>query len=164
MRHGKPCALLLLCVLAGCSAGEQQLQAAREQVWATYGGKDGAACMERGAPMAQTYPSQFRPPIGGSRGSLKKRVIRKVIQHHIGEIRSCFVSSLLGWPDLAGRVAVKFIIQPDGNVGPLAVADTTLNNRAVECCILAAVRSWQFPAPEGGGIIVVTYPFVLEQR
>jgi hypothetical protein len=27
---------------------------------------------------------------------------------------------------------------------------------------LDATRSWMFDAPEGGGIVVVTYPFVLQ--
>ena len=38
-----------------------------------------------------------------------------------------------------------------------------MQNPALECCINNAVHGWRFPPPEGGGIVVVTYPFVLEQ-
>ena len=96
-------------------------------------------------------------------GSLSKSVIADVIADHIGEIRRCYEDSLAGWPQLAGRVAVKFIIQPDGSVDRSAVAETTLHHKPTECCITNAVRSWQYPPPDGGGIVVVTYPFVLEQ-
>jgi hypothetical protein len=37
-----------------------------------------------------------------------------------------------------------------------------MNNVPAEQCIAAAVRRWEFPKPQGGGIVVVTYPFVLK--
>jgi hypothetical protein len=110
-------------------------------------------------PMTNTAPVHPKAPYG----SLPKSVIQDVIADHIGEIRACYEHSLGGWPDLAGRVAVKFIIQPDGSVHPAAVASTTLRHKPTECCITNTMRSWQFPPPNGGGIVVVTYPFVLEQ-
>ena len=44
-----------------------------------------------------------------------------------------------------------------------ALAASTISNGKVEQCVVEAVRRWTFPSPEGGGIVVVTYPFVLEQ-
>ena len=44
-----------------------------------------------------------------------------------------------------------------------AVAKDSMGLRAVGACIARAVRRWKFPPPEGGGIVVVTYPFVLQQ-
>jgi hypothetical protein len=38
-----------------------------------------------------------------------------------------------------------------------------MGNAKVEQCIAQSVRRWTFPAPEGGGIVVVSYPFVLAQ-
>jgi hypothetical protein len=32
----------------------------------------------------------------------------------------------------------------------------------VEQCIAGAVRSWEFPRVPGGGIVIVSYPFVLK--
>jgi len=152
----------------GCAAAnweQQQLRATREKIWASYGGKDGGDCALTGAslPSQSTYiltaPVHPKAPYG----SLPKSVIQDVIADHIGEIRACYEHSLGGWPDLAGRVAVKFIIQPDGSVHPAAVASTTLRHKPTECCITNTMRIWQFPPPNGGGIVVVTYPFVLEQ-
>jgi hypothetical protein len=37
-----------------------------------------------------------------------------------------------------------------------------MNNPNVEQCIAQAVRRWEFPKPQGGGIVIVSYPFVLK--
>jgi TonB family protein len=97
------------------------------------------------------------------RGSLSKEVIRRIIHRHINEVRFCYEQELNQRPDLQGRVAVKFIISPTGAVQTAATASSTLGNAKAEQCIVSAVRRWTFPSPEGGGIVVVTYPFVLEQ-
>jgi len=36
-----------------------------------------------------------------------------------------------------------------------------MGNSTVESCIAQSVRRWSFPAPDGGGIVVVNYPFML---
>jgi pSer/pThr/pTyr-binding forkhead associated (FHA) protein len=97
------------------------------------------------------------------RGSLSKEVIRRIIHRHINEVRFCYEQELNQRPDLQGRVAVKFIISPTGAVQTAATSASTLGNAKAEACIVAAVRRWTFPSPEGGGIVVVNYPFVLEQ-
>ena len=35
------------------------------------------------------------------------------------------------------------------------------SNVRVENCTVQAVRRWEFPKPLGGGIVIVSYPFVL---
>ncbi|MFW5875371.1 MAG: AgmX/PglI C-terminal domain-containing protein [Myxococcota bacterium] len=95
------------------------------------------------------------------RGSLSKEVIRRVIRRHINEVRFCYEQQLNQRPDLKGRVTVKFIISPTGAVQSSVVSDTTLGAPPAENCIAQAVRRWNFPAPEGGGIVVVNYPFML---
>jgi hypothetical protein len=96
-------------------------------------------------------------------GSLSKEVIRRVIGRHINEVRFCYEQELNSRPDLQGRIAVKFIISPTGAVQTAAVDKSDMGNAKVEQCIAQSVRRWTFPAPEGGGIVVVTYPFVLQQ-
>jgi hypothetical protein len=97
------------------------------------------------------------------RGSLSKEVIRRIIRRHINEVRFCYEQELNQRPDLQGRVAVKFIISPTGAVQNAMVASSDMGNPRVEGCIANSVKRWTFPAPEGGGIVVVTYPFVLQQ-
>ena len=96
------------------------------------------------------------------RGSLSKEVIRRVIQRHINEVRFCYEQQLNQRPDLEGRVSVQFVISPTGAVQMAAVSQSDMGSPPVETCIAGAVQRWSFPAPEGGGIVVVNYPFVLQ--
>jgi hypothetical protein len=96
-------------------------------------------------------------------GSLSKEVIRRIIGRHINEVRFCYEQELNSRPDLQGRISIKFIISPTGAVQTAAVDNSDMGNPKVEQCIAASVRRWTFPAPEGGGIVVVSYPFVLAQ-
>ena len=97
------------------------------------------------------------------RGSLPKEVIRRVIKQHLPQIRYCYEKELLRSPGIFGKVSTQFVISGAGTVSTAKVAETTLNNRAVESCITQKIRTWRFPKPKGGGIVVVKYPFVLKQ-
>ncbi|HEX5661767.1 MAG TPA: AgmX/PglI C-terminal domain-containing protein [Polyangiales bacterium] len=105
---------------------------------------------------------QIRSGNADVRGSLSKEVIRRVIQRHINEVRFCYEQELSSRPDLGGRVQVKFIVSPSGAVQAANVESSTLGATRAENCIAQAVRRWTFPAPDGGGIVIVSYPFVLE--
>jgi TonB family protein len=96
------------------------------------------------------------------RGSLSKEVIRRVVHRHINEVKFCYEQQLNARPDLSGRVTTRFVISPTGSVQSAMVANSSLRNEAVESCIVRAVRRWTFPAPDGGGVVVVNYPFMLD--
>ena len=42
-------------------------------------------------------------------------------------------------------------------------ADCPIAVKHVENCIVARVYQWQFPKPKGGGIVQVSYPFLLKE-
>ncbi len=96
-------------------------------------------------------------------GSLDRELIRRVIRANIGQIRYCYESELQAKPGLAGKVAVRFIISPSGDVAQAQVAEgSTLNEARLSECIRVRVRSWKFPSPKGGGNVIVTYPFLFK--
>ena len=107
------------------------------------------------------HTPQVRMLSADVRGSLSKEVIRRVIHRNLPQVRYCYQDGLQSRPDLEGRVAIKFIISASGTVQAAVVGDSTLGNASVERCISTAVKRWTFPAPEGGGIVAVSYPFVL---
>lgn len=92
-------------------------------------------------------------------GSLDKEVIRRVIQQHQAEVRLCYERELLKTPGMGSKVSVRMEIGPDGSVRSAVIDRSTLGSPAVEACVAARARSWRFPAPSGGGNVVVTYPF-----
>ena len=87
---------------------------------------------------------------------------RLVVARKAGsEVR--YESQLNARPDLQGRVAIKFVISPTGSVMNAVVAQSDVGSDRVEKCIADTVRRIDFPAPEGGGLVIVTYPFLLSQ-
>ena len=95
------------------------------------------------------------------RGALSHEVIRRVVHAHLDEVRACYARALAAQPTLSGRVEVRFIIAQTGAVQTAPIASSDLGAPEVDRCIAAAVQHWYFPAPDGGGIVAVTYPFVL---
>jgi TonB family protein len=94
---------------------------------------------------------------------LDKELIRQVIHRNRNQIRYCYEAQLTRYPKLNGKVAIKFIITAQGTVSSSQVAQTTVNNSELEQCIAGRVQTWQFPKPKGGGVVIVTYPFLLKQ-
>jgi TonB family protein len=96
------------------------------------------------------------------RGSLSKEVIRRYIRRSINQIRFCYEQQLARRPDLAGRVSIRFVISPSGAVTSSQSAGSTLGEPTVETCVARAVQRIAFPQPEGGGVVIVTYPFMFQ--
>jgi TonB family protein len=86
-------------------------------------------------------------------------VIQRVVRRHMNEIRYCYERELVRDPTLRGTVRLSFVIGPDGRVVS-ATAERGDLPEGVTSCVVAAVRRWTFPAPDGGGVVAVTYPFV----
>lgn len=95
------------------------------------------------------------------KGAMDKDIIRRIVRAHINEIRLCFNQGLAKDPTLEGRVTIQFTIGPDGTVPVAVVQDSNLTDPKVAQCMAKAVKRWKFPKPDGGGNVVVTYPFVL---
>jgi hypothetical protein len=97
----------------------------------------------------------------------KKRLdrdqIAAVINKNLGQVRFCYEQGLQGDPNLNGRVAIAFTIGGNGAVKAANVDNSTMNSKAIEDCITMRLKTWQFPLPQGGVDVKVTYPFVLRR-
>ena len=94
-------------------------------------------------------------------GALSKEIIRRVIRRHRNEVTYCYQKGVQGDAALAGKVKIGFTITPGGQVTGAQVTGSSLGNTEVEGCMAAAVNRWRFPAPKGGGVVMVNYPFLL---
>jgi outer membrane biosynthesis protein TonB len=98
-------------------------------------------------------------------GSYDKDIIRRIVRAHIGEVRFCYEKELQANPALKGRAALRFSIGAEGTVVATERVEVEPDDdamRAVADCAAHAMRRWTFPKPDGGGSVVVTYPFVFE--
>jgi TonB family protein len=117
-----------------------------------------------GSGVGKLGTRQARPPeiiIGHAevRGTLDKEIIRRIIRRHMNEVRFCYEQGLARQPSLAGRLVVSFMISPKGQVMSSLMQSATFNAPSVSSCVVQAVKRWDFPAPTGGGLVQVSYPF-----
>ncbi|HMA96559.1 MAG TPA: AgmX/PglI C-terminal domain-containing protein, partial [Polyangiaceae bacterium] len=93
-------------------------------------------------------------------GRLPPETIQRIVRLNHGRFRGCYHQALLSKPTLAGRVAVRFVIGPVGQVTSVRDEGSTLESPATTRCILEAFSRLEFPMPEGGDVTVV-YPLRL---
>lgn len=96
-------------------------------------------------------------------GGLDRNEIAAVIQRHLSQVRYCYEQGLQQKPGLAGRVNMKFMIGPQGSVTMAQVSNSSLGHRSVENCIRDRLKTWNFPKPQGGVTVKVSYPFILRR-
>jgi hypothetical protein len=106
-------------------------------------------------------PLETKPMPPGIRGALSKAAIRERITSRIDDVRWCYETAQTWKRDVAGRVTMRFVIAPSGGVAKAVVLANETGFDDLGCCIARKVATWTFPAPEGGGIVIVDYPFVL---
>jgi FHA domain-containing protein len=98
-------------------------------------------------------------------GAIDPELIRKVIRDHADQVRYCYEQQLTLNPKLGGKVAIKWQINADGRASatildPSVPIDSD-GLRTVGECIMSRIRTWEFPKPKGGGMAIVTYPWIL---
>lgn len=91
-------------------------------------------------------------------GKLPPEVIKRIVRQNFGRFRLCYENGLRTNPRLEGRVTVRFAIARDGNVASATNSGSTLPNPSVVTCVVNSFRRLSFPPPDGGGLVVVTYP------
>jgi hypothetical protein len=96
-------------------------------------------------------------------GSLDKEIIRRIVQEHASQIRYCYERELTRTPGIFGKIKMKWIISGEGKVTQAQTEETQMHNANVENCLATKIRTWVFPKPKGGGIVIVSYPFVFKQ-
>jgi TonB family protein len=94
----------------------------------------------------------------GLTGTLSKEDIKRVVHRHRGQMRYCYEAQLQRHPGLAGKAVVRFTIAASGDVESAEVSESTLGNEVLHQCLAQRVRSWKFPAFDGGEVSVA-YPF-----
>jgi hypothetical protein len=94
------------------------------------------------------------------KGSLDKDIIRRVIRRAMPGIKFCYEQALAQNPGLGGKVKIFFVIAPNGAVS--SASPTSGIQADVDSCVARKISQLSFPAPQGGGIVEVTYPFLFQ--
>jgi hypothetical protein len=93
-------------------------------------------------------------------GPIDKSLVDQEVKRHLQRIRYCYQRQLVRDPTLGGKVVVKFSIAGDGTVSSATTKSTTLGSPAAESCVNNVFLTMSFPPLKGGGVAIVTYPFL----
>jgi len=93
-------------------------------------------------------------------GYCKRADIESVVRRRAGAIRSCYEQRLQVDEGLKGKLSVRWTIGADGKVSAANATSDTLGDTATRQCVLRAVSNMRFPAPDGGGLCIVQWPFI----
>lgn len=114
------------------------------------------------------------------KGRLSTAVIQRVVRDSFSPMVRCYEAGLARNPNLgAGKVRVRLVIKPDGQVaraepedhrsGPNTTLSAALGDRddvpllrdpQVISCVVGEFSKLVFPAPNPSGAVVVTYPVI----
>jgi hypothetical protein len=124
-----------------------------------FGRGDGGGLPGTGSLAARRHQGavpQPRVTVGQARGDLDRATVRRYIKRNIEKITYCYERELLAHPSIEGTIEVQFFITPTGNV---TSSQGSGFDGAVASCVADIIRAIEFPVPEGGGGVAVTYPF-----
>ncbi len=118
-----------------------------------------------GTVTSRRRSGRIPPRVTGGRatstGALSREVIRRVIRRANNQVRHCYEQGLQQRPDLEGRVTARFTISPSGSVVTSNIVSSQLRNQGVESCVNRVVQRLSFPQPSDGGLVTVSYPFMM---
>jgi len=132
------------------------------------GTKSGESFGSGGIPGLTGRPKHAVPELSsgevGVVGNVDGELIRQVIRRNSSKIRACYEEQLIRFPQLAGKVAIRFVINSEGAVDSSRVHHTEMAPRNTEIgnCVANKIRLLEFPRPKGGGTAQVTYPFIFK--
>lgn len=139
---------------------------------ASRGGPDPVAAMEAPQPVVTLPfitmpppPSAFLPSasLGPMRvtigtpvvsGRLPAAVVQRGLNGQRERLRRCYAKGLAADPALAGEVALRLVIDREGQVASATQGGSRMPDGEVAACVVRALQGASFPAPEGGLVIV----------
>lgn len=108
-------------------------------------------------PRVHTDPIQIGsdPVLEGTAGNPNLDVVRS----HRPEIERCRADGVSAGRVPAGKLILKWQIGEDGQVTSAETVSDETGDPSIARCILARLRTWQFPRPKGSGVVFITCPF-----
>lgn len=92
-------------------------------------------------------------------GSLSRSEVLKVLNQNQRKVVRCYERALTSKPNLSGKLTFTWTIKPNGRVGSVRQAASTLGHNGVSKCISGVIKRMRFPKPKGGSVSI-TFPWI----
>jgi hypothetical protein len=148
-----------LVALSHCADGERERALVMLEGVATSSASEGALARADIARLRAGGPCAPQPPTSAPVG-LSKSSIAQTVKAELSAFKGCYEAALAQDASANGRVALHFTIDSRGAVEDVLIASTTMSNPRTLMCLSDVMSQLRFVMPEGGGKVIVTYPFV----
>lgn len=101
-------------------------------------------------------------------GSIPKEEIQLAVEKVKPFLKSCYENSLVDFPEASGRIVVEFELESEGGTtrpsqAQVLESESTLLDDRLNACLSKTIGDIEIPSEvEGGGKVVVRYPFTFE--
>ncbi|HEX2734476.1 MAG TPA: AgmX/PglI C-terminal domain-containing protein [Polyangiaceae bacterium] len=114
-----------------------------------------AACAE--SSTEPDDPSDVK--LGEPSDDIDPEIIGAAVRTNSAHFQMCYEEGRQANPELAGRIEVRFSINPDGTVGQAMAAETSLPTQVTKC-VIHAFYKLQLPRQEAA--IIAQYPMFFQ--
>lgn len=97
-------------------------------------------------------------------GGLSKSIVRRLMRRYKLRFKYCYERRLLKKPTLSGSVRFFLQVNAKGRVSKAKLKKTTINDTSVEKCLTRRFKYMRFPAPKGGGIVLIGQKLTFSTR
>lgn len=87
-------------------------------------------------------------------GSIDPKEVNSFMNARFGQVKACYERRLKMNSLLEGKLDLNIDISPVGKVTAVTVNRDTLRDSQMLDCVKRAIRSWDFPKPKGGRVII----------
>jgi outer membrane biosynthesis protein TonB len=86
-------------------------------------------------------------PAGGGIDAEHHDAVERVLQRKIPELQACWQEEYEKTKNrkLEGNVSLMMVISPGGKASKVDILESSLKTPSIESCVVATVRSWNFP-------------------
>ncbi|MBL8618264.1 MAG: hypothetical protein JNM72_21805 [Deltaproteobacteria bacterium] len=106
-------------------------------------------------PMLSGPPPSTSTP---SAPGLSRAQLQQGLAAVLPRLRACGAAARVAEPALQLRASPRFVVQPDGRVAGVTWTGGPPPPPALAGCVEAALKAARFPRPQGGGVVLVTFP------
>jgi len=110
------------------------------------------------------YPIIFSVPKEAPKGKLTEAEIVTTITSKLDEVKKCLAAAVKENAEVAGVADLGIVVSPAGAVTEVTILKSTTSAPKLDACIVARVKTWPFPKPQGGGEASFRYPFKLNVK
>lgn len=113
---------------------------------------EGARGADKEAASDAPPRAEQAPP--GDDGEIDVEAVQKLFENERGALQTCYERALKQNSSLQGKVTLSVRVGTDGSPAMVQAKSNAITDRSTLACMEREAKSWQFPRPKGGTVML----------